>query len=511
MKLYFDKEFDQTNALIGAFVWIAAMVVYWMTKHVTLSFWDCGEFITAAYTLSIPHPPGSPLYVMIGRIFSLIPVVSDIGVRLNFLSGFCSAFTALFCYLTGVRILRHWFDETASAFTRLLIYGGAAAGALFAAFSLTNWTNSIEAEVYGMAMMISSGALWLTFVYKDLRGSLTAERIMLLIVFVSFLGIGVHMVTFLVLPVAALLFVIRKEAPASTWFGVALFFLAELYMVFALSSREGEIPYYLPVVMVLTLYLFYIFSFDKIPAVFLYLCGGFLVSIAPLYVKAVETATTQPGKVVAGPSPAMSAATLIGQIAFGAMILYGLYCLSKYLSGGTSRDQKSRFRIQAWFILAAALMVLLLYVPKGYIPFLVLSVIALIVLVLFQWREINWPILAALVCISTVVIGLELYFYATGVGLLIVLALGLLFKMPRWKSALIIIVVAAFGFSVNLFIPIRSAQNPYLDENKPSDGYQATINFLERKQYGSMGMVERMFKRRGEWENQFGNYRRMGF
>ncbi|MDH4035183.1 MAG: DUF2723 domain-containing protein, partial [candidate division Zixibacteria bacterium] len=511
MKLYFDQHLDKVNLTVGIGVWAVVMLVYWLTKAATMSFWDCGEFITAAYRLAIPHPPGSPLYITVGRIFSLIPVSADIGVRLNFLSGFCSAFTALFCYLSAVRILRHWFVEQTSRFSRLLVYGGAVSGALFAAFSLTNWTNSIEAEVYGMAMMITTGILWLTLVYLNKRGSLTAERIMLMIVFAAFLGIGVHMTTFIILPVAALLFVIQKDAPASAWFGMALFFVVELYMIFALSSRPGEIPFFLPVVIVFVFYLFYIFSFDKIPAPFLYLALGFLISVAPIYVQGLLAITTAGGAAIDDPGGVLGIAGLIGQIAFGLVVLYGLFCLVKYRSPGMAKDVRAHYKMQAWFILAAALMVFVLYLPKGYLAFLLLSALALIVLIVYQARQINWPILVALVSISTVVIGLELFFYAVPIGACGILVLGFALKMERWKSALMILVVAALGFSINLFVPIRSSQDPYLDENKPSDSYQATINFLERKQYGSMGMVERMFSRRAEWSHQFGVYRRMGF
>lgn len=511
MKLYFDKQFDKVNLTVGLCVWSVVMLVYWLTKAATMSFWDCGEFITAAYQLAIPHPPGSPLYVMVGRIFALLPVSADIGVRLNFLSGFCSAFTALFCYLSAVRILRHWFGDLTSRYSQLLVYGGAVSGALFAAFGLTNWTNSVEAEVYGMAMMITTGILWLMLVYMVKRGSLTAERIMLMIVFLAFLGIGVHMTTFLIIPVAGFLFVIKKDAPATTWFGVALFFVAELYMIFALSSRPDEIPFYLPVAIVLVLYLFYIFSFDRIPAVLLYLAGGFLVCVAPLYVQGLSAISTTRGAVIEDAGGALGVATLVGQVAFGAVVLYGLFCLIKYYSQGIDRESRAQYKIQAWFILAAALMVFMLYLPKGYHAFVMLSILALIALMVFQTRYVNWPILVALVCVSTVMVGMELFFYAMPIGICVVLLLGLVFKMPRWKSAVMIVVVAALGFSVNLFIPIRSAQDPYLDENKPSDSYVATINFLERKQYGSMGMVERMFKRRAEWKHQFGMYRRMGF
>ncbi len=508
MKRYFGPQFDRINAQVAIGVWLSSSVVYWLTRAATLSFWDCGEFITAAHYLAIPHPPGSPLWVIIGRLFTLIPISADIGVRLNFLSGFCSAFTALFSYLSAVRILRYWFGTASDRFTRILIYGGAASGALFVAFGLTNWTNSVEAEVYGMSMMILMGILWLTLVYFEERGSMTSERIMLVIVFAAFLSIGVHMTTFLIFPVAALFFIIKKTAPSSTWFAVAVFFAAELYLIFALSSRPNEIPYYLPVAILFLLYLFYIFSFDKIPRMFMWAGYGFMLVMVPLLARAFIA--------VRGIDPVVSNQWLdltgmAGLVGFGVLILFGLYCLSKYFARSADKKHRTQLLPLILFTLASVIMVGLLYVPKGYTSFLIISVLMAAALTAWIWRGINWPILVAVVSISTVIIGLELFFYSMLVGTLLILVLGLLFGLPRWKTALMVIVVAALGMSVNLFVPIRSAQQPYLDENNPSESYTATINFLERKQYGSMGMIERMFRRRAEWSHQFGVYQRMGF
>ena len=116
------------------------------------------------------------------------------------------------------------------------------------------------------------------------------------------------------------------------------------------------------------------------------------------------------------------------------MVLYGLFCLFKYYSAGIDKEIRAQYKIQAWFIIAAARMVLLLYLPKGYHAFLMLSVLAMVVLMVFQVRFVNWPILVALVSISTVVVGLELFFYAMPAGICAVLVLGLVFKMPRWSG-----------------------------------------------------------------------------
>ena len=114
MTVRFIKNIDKTNALIAGLVWLIAIFVYLLTKAPTLSFWDCGEFIAVSYILGIPHPPGTPLYVLVGRIFSIIPLFSDISARVNFLSSLTSSFTAVFGYLSAVRMLNHWFGPDRS-------------------------------------------------------------------------------------------------------------------------------------------------------------------------------------------------------------------------------------------------------------------------------------------------------------------------------------------------------------------------------------------------------------
>ena len=84
----------KTNRITAAVIWVFSFVVYTLTVAPTVSYWDCGEFIAAAHTLGIPHPPGSPLYVMLGRLFSVLPIAADFAVRINLFSAFSSAIAA---------------------------------------------------------------------------------------------------------------------------------------------------------------------------------------------------------------------------------------------------------------------------------------------------------------------------------------------------------------------------------------------------------------------------------
>jgi len=272
---------DPVNAIVAFGVWLAALVVYILTVAPTLSFWDCGEFIACCNVLGIPHPPGNPLYIMLGRVFSIIPFSSDPAVRVNMLSVIPSTFTALFGYLAAVRILRSWLTDNSRVST-FLTYAGSAAGAFFLAFSLTNWNNAVETEVYGLSLMIMAAILWLTLIYAEHKQHRYGDRLLLLIVYLSFLSIGVHLTTFLIFPVVALFLIVRKEAPARIWFILATAFVFEFYLIFALSSRPGEIPYYLPVLIAFLIYLFYIFSFESIPRIYLWGTLPFILAAAPI-------------------------------------------------------------------------------------------------------------------------------------------------------------------------------------------------------------------------------------
>ncbi len=493
------QDFDRTNALIALGVWLVTVIVYTMTQAVTVSFWDCGEFVACSCILGIPHPPGTPLFIMAGRLFSLLPFFTDAAARVTFLSAVCSSIATLFGYLCAVRILRTWFKADRSFYSRLLIYAGAACGALLLAFGRTQWNNSVEAEVYGMSMMVMMGILWLTLIYFEKRGTMVGDRIMLTVVYLAFLGIGVHMTTFLILPVCALVFVLKKKTPMWVWFTLGIFFLVELFLIFALSSRSGEIPYYLPIVIVFLLYVFYILSFEHIPRLFLLYGLGFLVSCVPA---------------IADFSGAGARSwTLLGETVFCLLFVYSLYELFRYFRRRKNdRTTPVQGAVAASFVIAAAVLsAVLMSGIKGYHSFLIISVAVLVILGLLVWRHIRLPILLALAATSLIIIGVREFFFGGIIAAVLILLLGIIWRFEGWKTALLVIVMAMAGFSIHIFVPVRSSLQPSINENNPSQSLDTTINFLERKQYGSMSMTERMFTRRAEWENQFGTYRRMGF
>ena len=424
------------------------------------------------------------------------------------LSAVPSAFTALFGYLVAVRIMHLCFKTDKTVLTRWLIYAGGVSGAFFLAFGLTNWNNSVETEVYGLSMMLIMVILWLTMIYVEKKGTAFGERLMLLVIFIGFAGIGVHMTTFLVMPVVALFFMLKKDTPGKAWLMLGAFFVIELYLVFALSSEQGEIPFYLPALFVFFFFLFYMFSYEKIPSVYTWVGAGFLLSVLPVYpigYNAIMKATGLSSQIPVGPF------ATVGLVFFVLLMAFSLYLLYRYFLGQKPAEPDRHNLIAAGFIVVTAVMTAIMYGGHGYAAFLLLSAVLGVLLLFILRRYINWLVMIAIGLSSLVMINVNLFFIGILGGLVLIPVAGLMFKLPGWRNALLIILMAVMGYSVHLFIPIRSAQQPRINENNPSQSLDATINFIERRQYIRQSMIERMFKRRAEWSNQVGDYRRMGF
>ena len=108
-----SNEYIRLNRLIAAIVFLVSFIVYYDTMAPTVSYWDCGEFIAVSHTLGVPHPPGSPFFLLLGRIASMLPITEDIAFRVNLLSPISSAFAVMFLYLVIVllvqKIILHGF------------------------------------------------------------------------------------------------------------------------------------------------------------------------------------------------------------------------------------------------------------------------------------------------------------------------------------------------------------------------------------------------------------------
>jgi hypothetical protein len=192
------------------------LLVYVLTLAPTVTFWDAGEFIAAAKTLGIPHPPGTPLFVMIAHVWAMLFPVGEYAVRTNLLSALLSAAGAGFFFLIAHESIRAFTTDLEERTARLLRVGGAAAAAMLGAFTFTNWQNSNETEVYAVATFSIAAMSWLAHVWRRYRGTERAPRVLLLIVYLAGVSIGNHLLALLAGP-AVIMFMVSTllSAPAA--------------------------------------------------------------------------------------------------------------------------------------------------------------------------------------------------------------------------------------------------------------------------------------------------------
>ena len=208
---------DERPPYVAALVVGAAVLaIYVLTLAPTVTFWDAGEFIAAARTLGIPHPPGTPLFVLIAHAWGQLVPIGEWAYRTNVLSALCSASAAALFFLVVHRSLRGVVVTDPASSGRALRIGGAAAAALLGAFSFTNWQNSNETEVYTVATLTIAAMSWSAVTWRSRRGTDRAPRLLLLIVYLAGVSVANHLLALLAVPGVLLFLVVTLwDEPAS--------------------------------------------------------------------------------------------------------------------------------------------------------------------------------------------------------------------------------------------------------------------------------------------------------
>lgn len=211
-----DASHSRPPYLAAVLIALIVMTGYVLTLAPTVTFWDAGEFITAAGTLGIPHPPGTPLFVLIAHVWGTLVPLGEFAYRTNLLSAVLSAGAAGFLFLVAHESLRGFAAGLDGASARLVRLGGAAAATLIGAFTFTNWQNSNETEVYAIATCTVAAIAWLCLVWRRRRGTAAAPRILLLIVYLGGVSMGNHLLALLVGPsVVMFLWAALRADPAA--------------------------------------------------------------------------------------------------------------------------------------------------------------------------------------------------------------------------------------------------------------------------------------------------------
>jgi Protein of unknown function (DUF2723)/Tetratricopeptide repeat len=358
-----DDLSRRTTIVVGWMVFLFATAVYLTTLTPTVPFWDSGEFIAVSNILGIPHPPGTPLYVLIGRIATLIPIAS-IAQRVNGLSALASSLAVLLTYLTTLRLIRLAQGAERTAAKEWMAQAGAVCGALMLAFSDNFWENAIEAEVYSLMSLAQILVLWLGLKWWEDHEKIPTVGPLLVCVYVMWLSVGVHL-------------------------GVGMMGVPLIILV-AMVDRRAALVFLMPLISVLGV----TFGLEKM--------AGFVLVLSTLtfLIYAAQR-------------------KLESWVAWGAVIpaLIGMY----YAFG-----------------------------DKDFTPF------------------------SATIATAAVVVPLIMLARRTREGKVLALAFGLM----------------VIGYSTHVYLPIRAAQHPAINEGNPSD-WGRLRDLLERKQYGHSSMFVR--------------------
>ena len=202
-------NFNKWNTITGWCAFAIALVTYTLTVEPTMSFWDCGEYIATAAKLEVGHPPGAPLFQMIGAFFALFAVDDKhVALMVNMMSVFSSAFTILFLFWSSSLLLK----KLISRFTEfnkqnaIVVLGSSFVGALAYTFSDSFWFNAVEAEVYAMASLFIALLFWLGLRWEQDMETPRGNRWLLLISLVIGLSFGVHFMALLTIPAIGFLY-----------------------------------------------------------------------------------------------------------------------------------------------------------------------------------------------------------------------------------------------------------------------------------------------------------------
>jgi hypothetical protein len=208
-----EFSFNQINNLVGWIVFLISLTVYALTLEETASYWDPSEFIATSFKLQVPHPPGAPLFLLLGRFFSFFAFgdVTKVAYAINMMSALASAFTILFLYwsivLFGQKIIQ--VVKSLEEKKNLLIAAGVI-GSLSYAFSDSFWFSAVEAEVYAMSSLFTAFVVWAILKWDTIQDESRANRWLILIAYVIGLSIGVHLLNLLTLPALALIYYFKK-------------------------------------------------------------------------------------------------------------------------------------------------------------------------------------------------------------------------------------------------------------------------------------------------------------
>lgn len=244
-------NFKKLNNIVGWGVFAIATIVYFLTMEPTVSWWDCGEYISTAYKLQVGHPPGAPTFQLIGRFFTLFAFgdVTKVAMMINIMSCLCSSFTILFLFWTiSMLAQKLWMKdgENSPKFNQIAVVVASAIGALAYTFTDSFWFNAVEGEVYAMSSLLTAITFWAILKWEQVSDEPNHYRWIVFIAYIIGLSIGVHLLNLLTIP--AITYIVYFKKYKFSWKGfiwsgiiaVALTGFIQVILIPAIVSLAGK-------------------------------------------------------------------------------------------------------------------------------------------------------------------------------------------------------------------------------------------------------------------------------
>ncbi|MDR0511012.1 MAG: DUF2723 domain-containing protein [Rikenellaceae bacterium] len=214
---YFKKH----DLLWGWVAFAVAAVTYILTMEPSTSLWDCAEFVATSYKLEVGHPPGAPLFMMIGRLFAMLaPAPQYVGLMINLMSSLCSAFCILFLFWTITHLGRRICEKRGMELTTgrtLAIMGAGMVGSLAYTFSDTFWFSAVEGEVYAMSSLMTAIVVWAMLKWEEVAEKPHSIRWLVLIAYMMGLSTGIHILNLLCIPALVFVFYFKRAQKVTGW------------------------------------------------------------------------------------------------------------------------------------------------------------------------------------------------------------------------------------------------------------------------------------------------------
>jgi len=240
-------SYRRWNNIAGWLLFVISSTVYLLTLEPTVSFWDCGEFILSAFKLQVGHPPGAPLFLMMGRIATLFAGgdTSKAALMVNGLSALCSGFAIMFLFWTITHFVRRVYTDEKEPDPKHIpaIISSGIIGALAYTFSDTFWFSAVEGELYSLSSLVIALVFWGMLKWEEESDETYSGRWIILIAYVMGLGLGIHRLNLLIIPVFVFVWYFKKYEVTTKGVLKAFLFAVILlfFMVFVLMPGVPEV------------------------------------------------------------------------------------------------------------------------------------------------------------------------------------------------------------------------------------------------------------------------------